>query len=72
MNYQWSSVVQFLSTLSPQTALISKIIIGTPLSYYTLTLFKKLVNIYFIINIIHIYIILSEIFYYLIISKLFC
>jgi len=43
MNYQWSSVVQFLSTLSPQTALISKIIIGTPLSYYTLTLFKKLI-----------------------------
>ncbi|OUM69584.1 hypothetical protein PIROE2DRAFT_2449 [Piromyces sp. E2] len=44
MNYQWSSVVQYLSTLSPGTALIGKIIIGTPLSYYTLTLFKKLVN----------------------------
>ncbi|ORX82913.1 hypothetical protein BCR32DRAFT_267296 [Anaeromyces robustus] len=43
MNYQWSSVVQYLSTLSPRTALIGKIIIGTPLSYYTLTLFKKLI-----------------------------
>jgi len=43
MNYQWSSVVNFLSTLSPKTALMGKIIIGTPLSYYTLTLFKKLI-----------------------------
>jgi len=43
MNYQWPSVVQFLSTLSPRTALIGKIVIGTPLSYYTLTLFKKLI-----------------------------
>jgi len=47
MNYQWPSVVQFLSTLSPRTALIGKIVIGTPLSYYTLTLFKKLVIIFF-------------------------
>lgn len=43
MNYQWSSVIQFLSTLSPRTALIGKIVIGTPLSYYTLNLFKKLI-----------------------------
>jgi len=48
MNYQWPSVVQFLSTLSPRTALIGKIVIGTPLSYYTLTLFKKLVIIVFL------------------------
>ncbi|ORX55440.1 hypothetical protein BCR36DRAFT_403015 [Piromyces finnis] len=43
LNYQWSSVLQFLSTLSPTTSLIGKIVIGTPLSYYTLTLLKKLI-----------------------------